>query len=81
MPIAMPVKPCPQHCCGPYLACVCIGTRQAAAGKWEPIASREDAAIVAAMAREAREDAQLIEGAGLSLAEARAMFDGEGKIN
>jgi len=39
-----------------------------------PIASQEDAAVVAAMARQAQEDAELIDGAGLTEREARALW-------
>lgn len=45
------------------------------------VATQTDAAIVAAMAREALEDAALIEGAGLTEPEARALFAGEGHAN
>lgn len=38
------------------------------------IANQEDAALVAAMAREALVDAQLIAGAGLTEPEARALW-------
>ncbi len=38
------------------------------------IASQEDAALVAAMARQAQEDADLIDGAALTEREARALW-------
>lgn len=38
------------------------------------IASQEDAALVAAMAREAADDADLIDGAALTEAEVRALW-------
>lgn len=38
------------------------------------LASQEDAALVAAMARQALDDVALIQGARLSPAEARALF-------
>lgn len=41
------------------------------------LASKEDAAIVAAMAFQALEDGALIEGAGLSFAESRAWLNSE----
>jgi hypothetical protein len=39
-----------------------------------PIASQDDAAVVAAMARQAQEDAELINGAELTESEARALW-------
>jgi len=39
------------------------------------IATQQDAALVAAMAAQALEDAELIQGAGLSETEARALWD------
>lgn len=39
-----------------------------------PIASQEDAALVAAMARQAQDDASLIDGAVLTEGEARALW-------
>lgn len=45
------------------------------------IATQEDSAIVVAMAHQALDDAALIEGAELSEAEARAMFEMERMAN
>ena len=45
------------------------------------IATQEDAALVVAMAQQALEDAALIEGARLTLPEARAMFESERMVN
>lgn len=45
------------------------------------LATQEDAAIVVAMAQHALEDAALIEGAGLTDAEAQAMFESERMAN
>lgn len=45
------------------------------------IATQENAALVVAMARQALNDAALIEGAGLTEAEARAMFEMERMAN
>ena len=78
---------CPQFCCDACGLAHCLGHAVVIDGiqfcqvcVTGELADQEEAALVVAMAELAQEDAAIMVGAGLTMAECRAMLEQEGRL-